>query len=287
MCQDLSVPRSVSRAPTEGNKSHKSVEGVDESANSGAGTSQPSVSQQVSQAESTTSWTGQSIGLHCFDQLLSWRSCGPGPSLAEKLRQSTILTLPPLPIDAYASEPPTDIWTDTGWTRAHIRHLFDVLLTWDYLPFCLIHRDSFLQDFHSGSDRFCSVALVHAILALSTRLVNEYGDSSDVLPTGWVGSKYFYERAQALLRDNKQIISLPDVQALGILSLYHMRCGRETEAQGLAEVFANTITELCQRVKAKEDGQYVRARATTYCGAVYLTRYTIPRATTLPARRLV
>ncbi|KAH7110017.1 putative nitrate assimilation regulatory protein nirA [Dactylonectria estremocensis] len=189
--------------------------------------------------------------------------------------RSTILSLPPLPLDAYNSEWHTpDTWTRTGWTRAHLRHLFDALTTWDYLPFSLLCKDQFLQDYQSGSSRFCSSALVHAVLALASRLINENDDDARLLPSGWLGSKMFLDEAEAILQARGPLNRLPDIQALGILSLYQMRCGREAEAHELAEAFVASITELCQRepLMDKEKEQYSRARATTYCGAVSLVR---------------
>ncbi|KAK3366851.1 nitrate assimilation regulatory protein nirA [Lasiosphaeria ovina] len=216
----------------------------------------------------------------CFDHLTSWRSSpftdagSPSNPTSAISAPSTVLSLPPLPLDAYASHSRLDTWTRTGWTAAHIRHLIDVLLTSDYLPFCLLCTDLFLHDFERGSSRFCSAALVHAILALSTCLVNENNDSSGLLPSGWVGSQTFVEEAQSDFCQGGQPDALPDIQALGILALYRLRCGREAEAQELAEVCVTSITDLCQRMPldGEEEELHARVRATTYCGAITLVR---------------
>lgn len=130
-----------------------------------------------------------------------------------------------------------------------MRHLLDALLTWDYLPFCLLCKDSFLRDYHGGSARYCSSAPVNALLALATRVLNENDGSA-------LSS------------------SLSDIQAFGILSLYQISCGRAPEAQELAEAFASSITDLCSREPlAGTRDEYARARATTYCGAISLIRY--------------
>ncbi|KAK0716922.1 hypothetical protein B0T26DRAFT_740538 [Lasiosphaeria miniovina] len=219
----------------------------------------------------------------CFDHLMSWRSsravpfpnAGSASDPASAISApSTVLSLPPLPLDAYASHSRVDTWTRTGWTTAHIRHLVDVVLTSDYLPFCLLCTDLFLHDFEHGSSRFCSPALVHAILALATCLVNENNDSSGLLPSGWVGSQTFFEEAQSDFRQGGQPDALPDIQALGILALYQLRCGREAEAQELAEVCVTSIMDLCQRMPldGEEEELHARVRATTYCGAITLVR---------------
>ncbi|KAH7117240.1 hypothetical protein B0J13DRAFT_652865, partial [Dactylonectria estremocensis] len=143
-------------------------------------------------------------GLSCFEQMRSWRLCHPRTSKSKASAgasdQSTILSLPPLPLDAYASDSHTDMWTRTGWTRVYIRHLFDSVLTWEYLPFSLLCKDQFLQDYQNGSSRFCSSALVHAILALASQLINENDDGFSFLPSGWFGSKLFLNEAETLLQ---------------------------------------------------------------------------------------
>lgn len=259
-----------------------SVNGFDEASDTCIGFLR-NASSRISHAESAVTKSNAAAGLNCFNQLLSWRSCRPksrNSSLRAGTRKaslppSTILSLPPLPLDICASESEVDIWTQTGWTRAYIQHLVDALLTWDYLPFCLFCKDLFWQDYCSGSNLFCLSALVNAILALSTYLINE-NDDPGPLPSGWFGSRLFFDEAKLLVRDNGPSSSLPDIQALGVLSLYHMRCRREADAQGLAQTFATSITRLCQYPPlGGEEGQYARARATTYCGAVSLIRYAL------------
>ena len=188
---------------------------------------------------------------------------------------STLLTFPPLPLDSYASEKQPDTWTRTGWTRAHVRHLFDAIFTWDYLPFCLLDKDLFIRDYESNSTRFCSSALVYATLAISARLINE-NDNEKVLPSGWLSSKLFCDEAKKALQQAEQsTTSLPDVQALGILSLYYLRCGLETTAMELALSFYHGITDICEGVtpESQEDELYNKVRTVTLHGAGFLIRW--------------
>jgi hypothetical protein len=209
----------------------------------------------------------------CFDQLLTWRSCRPNPSTIDAVTPPP-LSLPPLPLDAYtAHSRQLDTWTRTGWTRAHVRHLIDALRTWDYLPFCLFCEDLFLRDYDNGATSFCSSALVHAILALSTRLINESSDESALLPSGWLSSQVLFDEARTKLADDSAM-SLSNIQALGILALYRLRCGQEAEAREFAGSFAARITHFCQLPlpddETRED--FSKARIITYCGAVSLLR---------------
>lgn len=225
--------------------------------------------------------TKESIDQTCFHQLFSWKQIPNFTNsdlVDEEDSQSTVLSLPPLPLDAYKSYSHPDWWTQTGWTQAHIHHLFDALYTWDYLPFSLICYDLFLQDFHNGSTRFCSRALVYAILALATRIVNENNDSSEVLPSGWRGSGALFKVAQAQVKHGGPLQNLPDIQALGILSLYEIRNGQEAKAQELAEAFLDNITKFYERQPPSGEDvdqgeKCARVKATTYCGAVSLNRY--------------
>ncbi|UNI17857.1 hypothetical protein JDV02_004171 [Purpureocillium takamizusanense] len=204
----------------------------------------------------------------------------------------SVLSLPSLSREEKMQR--TDPWTRTGWSAAKIKDHLEVLLTWDYLPFCLLRQDIFLQDFISGDGRYCSPALVNSLLALSTRIVGEqtpYGQQqqqqqqqegylantvdSGSRSSGWSDGQALFDEAEALVSGQGQPNRLPDIQALGMLALYQVSRGREAEARELAEAFAVAITELCLRepLDAEEqDGQFALVRATTYCGAISLVR---------------
>ncbi|KJZ69107.1 hypothetical protein HIM_11497 [Hirsutella minnesotensis 3608] len=178
-----------------------------------------------------------------------------------------------------------DKWTRTGWTVGFVQQLLNSLILWDYLPFCLLCKDPFLQDYTAGRDRYCSSALVNALLALATRIISKdqyelqqqdggYG-SNEISPFAqrWSGGDSFFEEAEALLNE-EPLTSLPNIQALGILALYHVSCGREANAKALAEDFAAAMTDLCLRepLVGKQEERYACVRATAYCGAVSLLR---------------
>ncbi|KAM3541266.1 hypothetical protein ARSEF1564_005827 [Beauveria bassiana] len=91
----------------------------------------------------------------CFEQLLSWRSCHPTfdqrnqETSNSTRRAGRELILPSAPLDAYGKSTDMDPWTQVGWTRAHIRHLFDVLVTWDSISLCILSKKQFLQDYET------------------------------------------------------------------------------------------------------------------------------------------
>ncbi|KAJ6442323.1 2-deoxy-D-gluconate 3-dehydrogenase [Purpureocillium lavendulum] len=187
-----------------------------------------------------------------------------------------------------------DPWTRTGWTIGKVRARLDALLTWDYLPFCLLCKDPFLNDLMSGEGSYCSPALVNSLLALSTRVLDEHHHPQQLLlqrqhgnangtasSFGWSDSQALFDEAVALISGNKQPDTLPNIQAMGMLALYQVSSGLEAEARELAEAFAAAATDMCVRESLagdRTDEQYARVRATTYCGAISLVRADIDRA---------
>ncbi|PHH76756.1 hypothetical protein CDD80_1242 [Ophiocordyceps camponoti-rufipedis] len=213
----------------------------------------------------------------CQAQLLTTPARSPsGPAESEASTPSVLARSPRGPDDV-------DIWTRTGWTVAAVRKLLDDLHTWDYFPYCLLQRDLFLRDYHTGSTRFCSSALVNALLALATRVVNE-GSDLDSRPSS-SRSRAFADEAESLVQHgDSPLTSLPQVQAFGILSLYRASRGDENGAQKLAELFATHAADLCIRTD-ETDNELRKARTKTYCGAVSLIRQIRPRVQAMLHRR--
>ncbi|KJZ70511.1 hypothetical protein HIM_10097 [Hirsutella minnesotensis 3608] len=177
-------------------------------------------------------------------------------------------------LDGDANQSQTDVWTKTGWPVAYVLQLFDAVFAWDYLPSCLLCRDVFLQDYHTRSNRYCSSALANALLALAARVMIEDGNKTVFLPQGWSSSNILSDEAEDLIRANESLDSLPDIQALGILSLYQFNCGNEAKAQELADSFLASATNIClqETLLATQGDSYPIVRAKTYCAAVSLVR---------------
>ena len=173
-------------------------------------------------------------------------------------------------------------WTQTGLTFARIQGLLESLFTWEYLPCCLLSNDLFLQDFSSGLNRYCSPALVYAVLSFAVRLLEEAKPRFDYQPDAaradvqaFAGSsREFFLKSEQLLAMNNLPPNLPDVQAQGILALVHVSHGHMDEARNLAECCVVAAADLCMRDTRldKQPEQYSRVRAMTYCGAVTLCR---------------
>ncbi|XP_044717866.1 putative nitrate assimilation regulatory protein nirA [Hirsutella rhossiliensis] len=122
---------------------------------------------------------------------------------------------------------------------------------------------------HAQTDRWtcagCTVASVRQILdALLTW---------DYLPSASC-ARTLLPRLLQRLEPNRPSANLPDIQAIGILSLYQITCGREAEAQALADSFAARIVNLCPQepLMGSEAEKYAKVWATSYRGAVSLIR---------------
>lgn len=166
-------------------------------------------------------------------------------------------------------------WMGPDVTKAWVRQLIDSLATWDHLPFCLLYKDVFLRDFDSGSRRYCSPALVKALLALATQVIIENNDEVGLPLRGCSESKLYFKDAEVAAKMYGVPTSLPDIQALGLLSLYQVGCGFEIESLELAETFVIGMSKLCARNSSKGDepANYTGICSASYCGAVYLIRY--------------
>ncbi|PHH66132.1 hypothetical protein CDD81_195 [Ophiocordyceps australis] len=129
-------------------------------------------------------------------------------------------------------------WTHVDLDQDRVHRLFDALFEWDYFPFCLMSRNQFLKDYYSGSTRYCSSLLVNALIALAIRAAS---DDEEALGTSWLQDADFFDEAKAMVHAGK-LNSLPDVQALEPLT-------------------------------GVEEEEWSRVRKTSYCSAVFLTRY--------------
>jgi hypothetical protein len=153
-------------------KSVRQVKGATGDADDVTDPSRYAISRQASHAQSPITTTEGPAGSPCFVQLLSWKLCCSrltDHSLAETPEQSITLFLPTLPLDAYISQLQLDTWTRTGWTKAHIRHLFDAL----HLGFLVILHSSQRHLSTRLSQRIRSILLI-SIGACGNRTSNSH-----------------------------------------------------------------------------------------------------------------
>ncbi len=114
-----------------------------------------------------------------------------------------------------------------------VHHLLALFFCWEYPTFVTLSREHFIDDFRSGSGRYCSPILVNAILATGCRFSNQQvgrGRPDDPSSSG----DLFFQEAERLLECETDQHSLPTIQALSIMSLREMSCGRQPSAKYLA-----------------------------------------------------
>lgn len=161
-------------------------------------------------------------------------------------------------------------WTDVTKDVGLINDLVKLYFSWEHPMFSFICREPFLRDFHDGRRRYCSSALVNAMLSLACRFLDPSSERPDGLQ---LSDCFFYKAKQHLADDNET--TLPGIQALGLLSLREMVWGLEDESMQLAEECAKMA--LSMNIDKNEgstvnDAEYCTVRATTICGAFSLCR---------------
>jgi hypothetical protein len=87
-------------------------------------------------------------------------------------------------------------------------------------------------------------------------------------------SDYFFQESSAYLWNGKSALTLPDIQAIGVLALYHANFGPDSKAQALADEYVVAIADLCLNEPTPEPSDdYRNVRIDTYRGAVILQRF--------------
>ncbi|KAK4198639.1 putative conidial development protein fluffy [Triangularia verruculosa] len=163
-------------------------------------------------------------------------------------------------------------WTTVTSDTHLIQRLLSRFFSGSFPCLSLISYSHFIRDFREGTTRYCSEALVNAILGTSCRLSNA---TSQLISRISFGDAFVGE-AKRLLAAETDHVNLPSIQALGILALGEMSQGNDEEAETLIResVRASVHFVLSSRdtdVKGNEDFRVVRALA--YCGVFSLMRF--------------
>ena len=208
----------------------------------------------------------------CSSDLISWE-----PSMHSRNTDTPVIT------PEATNNTKSDQWTRKGSTASNIRYHMQSVFSNDYLPSCMLSSSLVLADYASGNSQYCSAALVNALLCLATHSgsnnhgqgSNDEGDedakqfeiSRNASTTAWL-----FDEARSGLENAS---TLPDIQALGVLAMYQLQCGHESEARKLAEDFGDAMTSLCLRElhTPTKGEQYRLVRASSYCAAISLIRF--------------
>lgn len=163
------------------------------------------------------------------------------------------------------------IWTKVTSDTALVQQLLAKFFSSSIPSLALVSEPQFVQDFREARPRYCSEALVNAILGLACRVTITTSQQISRVSYG----DAFVGEAKALLAQEKDHVNLPSIQALGALSLAEMSQGNETEASELARESVRACIRFLLQTRDRDhdhDDGFRRARALSYCGGFSLIR---------------
>jgi hypothetical protein len=172
------------------------------------------------------------------------------------------------------AHPATHHWTNVTSNGHFVEHIMALYFCWEYPTFASLNKEHFLEDFRTGTTRYCSSLLVNAILALGCRFSNHPDARSDPQDSNSSGAQYF-EEAMRLFDLEKDRHSLTTIQALGLMSLREASCGRSSESLYLSGQSVRLAIEIgLHKVTPSESGGQAaidrEVRSATFWGAFSL-----------------
>jgi len=172
---------------------------------------------------------------------------------------------------AVLDEPLLRTWTSITSDTELVQRLLANFFSGSFHSHCLLAPAQFMRDMRSGDTRFCSEALVNAILGKACRSA----DATSRLMSRVTYGDAFLGEAKRLLAAERSHVNLPSIQALGLLSLAEVSRGNDDEAWELAWESVRASIHLALQTQPQdneEDEDYRAVRATSYCGGFTLVR---------------
>ena len=172
---------------------------------------------------------------------------------------------------AGALDEPVRTWTKVMSDSRLIQRLLDRFYSRSSLSLCLVSQRQFMKDFREGRTRFCSEALVNAILGRACK----FFDTTSKLVSRVTFGDAFLGEARRLLSTEQSHVNLPSIQALGILALTEISQGNDESAWELAWESVRASIHLMLQTKQHDDEADVdfrTSRALTYCAGFSLIR---------------
>ncbi|KAK3396938.1 putative C6-zinc finger TF, regulator of conidiation [Sordaria brevicollis] len=211
------------------------------------------------------SFREQAAFLHSPQPLypLSRRFSSPAlPSLS--LRRSSQPFVPGI-----SNEPLPRTWTSITSDAPLIQRLLSKFFSAPCSLLCFIQQSSFMKAFREGDPRYCSEALVNAILGKACK---SYGTTSNIVSRMTFGDAFLGE-AKRLLASEPNHVNLPSIQALAVLALAEISQGNDDEAWDLAWASVRAAIHFGRQTREQTyhvDQELVTVRALSYCGGFSL-----------------
>ncbi|AEO61292.1 hypothetical protein MYCTH_2071661 [Thermothelomyces thermophilus ATCC 42464] len=168
-------------------------------------------------------------------------------------------------------DPIPHTWTKVTSDRCLVQRLLARFFGSSLPYLSIVSQRHFMNDFRQGNPRFCSEALVNAVLGLACVAATPISQ-----PVSRVGfGDAFLAEAKRLLAREEELPSLPYIQALGVLAVAEMTRGNEEVAGDLAREFARAGIRFLLQTRQQEHGHdddFKTVRALAYCGGLSLVR---------------
>lgn len=211
------------------------------------------------------SFRDQTAFLHAPQPLypLSRRFSSPAlPSLS--LRRSSQPLVPGI-----FNEPLARTWTSITSDTLLVQRLLSKFFSAPCSLLCFIQQSSFMKAFREGDPRYCSEALVNAILGKACK---SYGTTSNIVSRMTFGDAFLGE-AKRLLATEPNHVNLPSIQALAVLALAEISQGNDDDAWDLAWASVKAAIHFGRQTREQDshvDQELATARALSYCGGFSL-----------------
>ncbi|KAK1775495.1 hypothetical protein QBC45DRAFT_335226 [Copromyces sp. CBS 386.78] len=184
------------------------------------------------------------------------------PSLS--LRRSSQPLVP-----AISNEPLPQTWTGITSDTQLVQRLLSMFFSAPCSLLCLIPQSSFMKAFREGDPRYCSEALVNAILG---KACISYGTTSKIVSRITFGDAFLGE-AKRLLAAEPNHVNIPSIQALAVVALAEISQGNDDEAWDLAWASVRAAIHFGRQTREPSfhvDPELATARALSYCGGFSL-----------------
>lgn len=188
------------------------------------------------------------------------------------------------PLGAPKTPSPMGTWTSVSADTNLVHHLLGLYFCWEYPIFASLSKEAFMGDFHHGNHQFCSSILVNALLALgccwsARSMIRAYMNES-----ASPGDLFFDEAKRQLdLETNHR--SLTTVQALGIMSMREISCGRDLEGRYYSEQSIRLAIEMGLHREYIRDGASLPLQ--TVKSVAFWGAFTLDRSVPSPRKNLV